>query len=97
MSESFAADIQDLWSLYQSQKTLVEAIQEVLISLANGQTPDYSSLSNAGMAGSESQSEVTWTDRLDKAVERMLELRRLAIAASPGYGVMRLPRRTCNG
>jgi hypothetical protein len=84
-------DIADLWSLYHAQKGLVEALQAAIAAINSGGTPDYASISDAGEGGSEGISVATLTDRLDKSIARMTELRRLAIKATPGYGVKRLP------
>ena len=105
MSESAQADIGDLWQIYQNTKaqleatvTLKNAVMVAMTDLLNGNTPDLTSLSNSGDAGSESYSMVSLQARFDSltaAEERLTKLmreqRQLAIAARPGWGVRRIP------
>ena len=91
MAETPQEDIHDLWAIYQATKADVIALLAALAVYEAGGTPDVSAWASSGQAGSESVSQATLTDRLTKQTENMLKQRRLAIAASPGWGVRRIP------
>jgi hypothetical protein len=98
MSEAWSQDVADLWGLYQAQKALVTALQSALAALTSGNEPDYTAINKSEDAGSQSWSMETLTARLNVAIPRMMELRELAVKASPGINVARLPiRPNCGG
>ena len=91
MAESYTQDISDLWGRYRAQGAIVDSLQAALGTLAAGGNPDVSGWSGGGEAGSESVSQATLTVMLDAAIERMSELRLLAIKATPGITIRRIP------
>lgn len=67
-------DIQ--YGILESEQTLYAALSAGLLALVSGNIPDYSSISNAGEAGSESWSQATFNERLNSSAQRMEAIRK---------------------
>jgi len=99
-----ATDINNLWTLYQNtQNQLIQvsteklAILNALIAIRTGNVPDFTSISEAGKAGSDTYSQKSLSERLTILVEAektltdvMAQQRLLAIQAEPGFSVARI-------
>ena len=91
-------DIDSLWAIYEATKAQLIAVaaEKVLVlasltTLRTGGTPDFSSISQSGMAGSESYTLVALQARFDSLTKAEIDLGKLmadqrlhAVKAEPG-------------